>query len=693
MEKLANLNQPIEKFRNVGSAYLKKLNRLEINTLKDLFFHFPHRYEDFSNLKNICDIKIGEQVTIQGIVKEINTRRSFRKRIFITEALIQDDTGTIRAIWFNQPYLDETLSSETPVSLASKVRTSKDGLILSSPIYERLTGKELKHTKGLIPIYPETEGVSSRWLRFIIHPLLKKYINNFQEFVPETILKNNLLPEIKTALLNIHFPKNTKQAEEAKKRFAFEQLFLIQLIMQSQKQKLSQAKSTKLLPQKEYIEEFKKNLSFSFTNDQKNSLRDILEDIQKEAPMSRLLEGEVGCGKTVVAALTAFITSKNCSQTALMAPTGILAEQHFSEISNLSGKTIKIGLLTSEKSLIYENGKKEKIKPNELIKKVETSNIDILIGTHSLIQDRIKFQNLGLVIIDEQHRFGVEQRSHLCKKSKLVPHLLLMTATPIPRTLALALYGDLSISQIKELPKGRKKIETKIVPPKQRQQIYAFIKKEVKAGRQAFIICPLIDESEKIQVTAAIKEFERLQKKVFPSLKLGLLHGRMKPEEKEKIMRSFKEKGVDILVSTPVVEVGIDVPNASIMVIEGAERFGLSQLYQFKGRVGRGEHKSYCFLFSESGGKTSWSRLKVIEKAKDAFELSEKDLKIRGAGDFVGKRQSGLPDLAMASLTNVELIQNAKKEAEKILLEDPDLKNNLLLKNKIEEFKKEIFLQ
>lgn len=688
------LNQSIESLKNIGPAYLKKLQKLGIKKIKDLFFHFPHRYDDFSNLKKINEIKIDEEVTIEGKIKKISSKKTFKRRLSITEALVEDKTGLIRAVWFNQPYLVDTLSQGTLVSLAGKVKQNKDGIFLSNPAYEKVSGDELKHTRGLVPIYPETEGLSSRWLRFILYPLLKKNLNDFKEFLPENILKNKGLPEIKKAIFNIHFPPSIRKAQEAKKRFAFEELFLIQLILQKQKNKMATQKAPKLIPKIEYIEEFKKQLKFSLTNDQKKSIREILDDLQKEFPMSRLLEGEVGSGKTIVATLASFVAFKNGYQTAIMAPTGILAEQHFLEISKLlKNLEIKIGLLTSEKAVFTKKNRKQKVKAEKLIEKVKLGEINILIGTHSLIQERLSFQKLALVVIDEQHRFGIEQRARLCQQKNPIPHFLSMTATPIPRTLALAFYGDLSISQIKELPKGRKKIETKIIPPKNRNQIYKFVQKEISDGKQAFVICPLIEESEKLQVTAAKKEFEKLQKKIFPKLKLGLLHGKMKAKEKEKIMKNFKRKKIQILVSTPVIEVGIDVPNATVMIIEGADRFGLSQLYQLRGRVGRGKAKSYCFLFTESIAKTTWQRLKAIEKAKNAFELSEKDLKIRGPGDFIGKRQSGIPDLTMASLTDFDLIKEAKEEAEKLLTDDLQLKKYPLLFQKIKDFKKEVFLE
>jgi len=703
------LNRPIESFRYIGPIYLKRLHKLKIESLEDLFSHFPHRYDDFTNFKKISELKIGEEVAIRGEIKGIDTRRTFKKKMFLTEAMINDGSGIIRTVWFNQPYLSQTFKKGDKISLAGRVNFSERGIFLSNPAYEKVVqGETLKHTHGLVPVYPETEGLSSRWFRFIIYPLLEKYAQKVEEFLPEELLKKKKFPRIGKAIFQIHFPKTKKEAETAKKRFAFEKLFLIQLFFQEQKRRLRRQKAPKILPKKEYIEEFKKILPFSFTSDQKRTIREILDDLQKEVPMSRLLEGEVGSGKTIVATLSAFVTVKNGYQAAIMAPTEILAEQHFQEISKLlSSLGVKIGLLTSEK-IEFQDKKmlKEKIEEREFIEMISQGKVDVLIGTHSLIQERVKFKKLGLVVIDEQHRFGVEQRAKLCRQTTdnrqpappadgqaTIPHFLSMTATPIPRTLALALYGDLSISQIKELPKGRKKIITKIVPPARRNEIYEFLRKEVKEEKQAFVICPLIEESEKLEVAAAKKEFERLRKKVFPDFKLGLLHGQMKAKEKDKIMRAFKSKKVEVLVSTPVVEVGIDVPNATIMIIEGADRFGLSQLYQFRGRVGRGEFQSFCFLFTDSVAKKTWQRLRAIVSAENAFELSEKDLKIRGPGDFMGKRQSGIPDLTMASLTDLSLIEEVKREVEIILKKDPELKKYPLLQKKLEEFKEKVFLE
>ena len=721
--EIMKLDQELKTIQRIGPFHLERLQKLGIKTVENLLHHFPFRYDDFSNIKKINEVKIGEEATILGEVKKIATRKTFHKKMFITDAMISDETGSIKALWFNQPYMATSFKEGTHISCCGKVKNKGNTFFLSSPVCEKISpddDKNMLHTQGLVPVYSETEGLTSRWLRYIIYPLLQKYLQEFKEFLPKEILDKKNLPEIKEAIFQVHFPEERKKAKKARERLAFEELFLLQLYYQEQKRKLQKQKASKIIPKKIYIKDFKKNLPFEFTDDQKKALMEILDDMQKDSPMSRLLEGEVGSGKTIVAALCAFVAAKNDLQAAIMAPTEILAEQHFKEISKtLAGLDINIGLLTSEKSMAYDAKNKtlfkessaKKVKKTELLDLIKNSGIQILIGTHSIIEEKVKFKNLGLVVIDEQHRFGVEQRAKLSKQanSKILPHLLSMTATPIPRTLALALYGDLSISQIKQLPKGRKEIKTEIALQKNRGEIYEFLRMEIKNGRQGFVVCPLIEESEKLSrpsqktgfgfylalggIAAAEKEFEKLKTKIFPELNVGLLHGRMKQQEKEQIMKDFKNRKIDILVTTPVVEVGVDVPNASVMIIEGSDRFGLAQLYQFRGRVGRGKYKSYCFLFSASPAIKTNQRLKAIVLAKNAFELAQKDLAIRGPGDFIGTRQSGIPDLAMASLSDASLIEDVKKEVDKILKKDPELKKYPKLENKLEEFKRKVFLE
>ncbi|MCX6813649.1 MAG: ATP-dependent DNA helicase RecG, partial [Candidatus Azambacteria bacterium] len=539
---------------------------------------------------------------------------------------------------------------------------------------ENFNNDELTHTGRLIPIYPETEGLSSKWLRFIVKPLLTQLKNKIPDSLPEEISKKYDFLPFQKAIWQIHFPDSLELAEKAKKRFAFEELFELSLFVLRERMKLAKEKALAVPINIELMKEFIESLPYKLTNVQKRSSWQILKDLEKPRPMNRLLEGDVGSGKTVVAAMAALNVVKKGYQVAFMAPTEILAKQHFKTINEVLKKfDLKVGLITGKESY-YKN---EKITRRELVEKVKKNKINILIGTHALIQDTtpttkektpLQFNNLAFVIIDEQHKFGVKQRAKLCRQKEFIPHLLSMTATPIPRTLALTIYGDLDLSVIDELPKGRKKIITKIIQPKEKKTTYNFIREQVKKGRQAFVICPRIEPpaSASIEATArqaqilderalswidvkAVKqEYKKLAEEIFPDLKIGMLHGKMKVDEKEAVLKSFRNKKTDILVSTSVVEVGVDVSNASVMIIEGSEKFGLAQLHQFRGRVGRSDFQSYCFLFVDTPGIVYNRRLRTLITCDNGFELAEKDLAIRGPGDFIGQRQWGIPDLAMA---------------------------------------------
>jgi len=701
-----NLSTPIEKLARVGPAYQKRLKKLGIKTIRDLLFHFPHRYEDFSKITKISKLKLNEVVCLQGKILEIKTTRTWKKRMFLTQAIVEDKTGAIKVVWFNQPYLVKTLKPKQRVCLAGKIVLGESGIYLTNPAYEKLLKSDfnrwgLTHTGRIVPVYPETEKLSSRWLRYILKPLLISFKDKIPDPLPEIIRKTHQLLLINEAIWQIHFPDSLKLAKKAKDRFSFEELFLIQLFVLRERQKLSKEKATPILLNLETIEDFVKSLPFKLTNAQRKSSWQILKDLEKPRPMNRLLEGDVGSGKTVVATLAALNTTKAGFQVAFMAPTEILAKQHFQEISKLLKKfKLKIGLLTGKESKL----RGRKIDRKKLLEKTKKGEIDILIGTHALIQKQVKFENLALVILDEQHRFGVEQRANLLQnQDRAIPHLLSMTATPIPRTLALTIYGDLDLSLIDELPKGRKKIITKVIPPNSRKSAYNFIREEIKKGRQVFVICPRIEPSpnqreEKeilswAEAKAVKEEYEKLSESVFPDLKVAMLHGKMTPKEKEGIMKDFKNKKTDILVSTSVIEVGIDIPNATVMMIEGAERFGLSQLHQFRGRVGRANHQSFCFLFTESPAKKTRQRLKALISSEDGFKLAEKDLEIRGPGDFSGTRQWGIPDLAMSSLSNVFLVEKTRKTAKEILNEDPQLKKYPLLRERLKEFRERIHLE
>ena len=717
---MLSLLTPIEKISGIGPVFQKRLNKLGIKTARDLLFHFPHRYEDFSNLVPIEKIKINETCTIQGKILEIKTIRTWKRKMFLTQAIIEDKTGAIKIVWFNQPYLVRVLKKDDNVFLSGKAVIGEDGVYLTNPAYEK-TGPTYDvgpiHTGRLVPVYPETERLSSRWLRHILKSLLIYFKNKIPETLPEKIIKKEKLLAINKALWQIHFPDSKELAELAQERFSFEELFFIELFVLRERARLSKEKAVCLPLNLELIQKFVKSLPFHLTDAQKKSSWQILKDLERPRPMNRLLEGDVGSGKTVVATMAALNTVKNGYQVAFMAPTEILAKQHFQEVSKLlSDFKVNIGLLTGKqdqfRSLKLKNEVVE-ISRQKLLEKVLKGEINILIGTHALIQDKVKFGKLGFVILDEQHRFGVEQRAKLLKPDvktrgcrgltsgfeRPIPHLLSMTATPIPRTLALTIYGDLDLSLIDELPKGRKKIITKVVSPVKREKTYDFIREEVRKGRQVFVICPRIEPKEVrppqtwAEAKAVKEEYEKLSKNIFPDLRIGMLHGKMASKEKENIMKDFKNKKVQILVSTSVVEVGIDVPNATVMMIEGSERFGLAQLHQFRGRVGRAGFQSYCLLFTDSPAKKTHQRLKALITSEDGFALAEKDLKIRGPGDFSGTRQWGIPDLMMSSLSNVHLVEKTRQAAKEILIEDPQLKIYPGLRDRLAGFRERIHLE
>ncbi len=711
------LEMPLELLRGITPRFLKLLQKLGIKTARDLLWHFPVRYEDFSQIYKIADLEPGQHATIQGVIEDIKTRRTWRKNLTIVEAEVTDDSGTIRVVWFNQPYLADTLRPGRVANFAGKISLSDEGeLYLSHPAYELTTKeRETRHTARLVPIYSETRGLTSRGLRFLIQPILKS-AERQAEWLPEKILKENGLPEINQALALVHFPQKIEDAEAAKKRFAFEDLFLLQLYNLEQKLKLAQEKAPAIKTNIERLKGLIAQLPFELTPSQKKSLWEIIQDLEHPRPMNRLLQGDVGSGKTVVAALAAIIAAEEGQQTAFMAPTEVLAQQHFETLKGLflkiaEGNQPTLGLVTSSGAkIIYENDLGSNVTKQTLTKKLADGEVKIVIGTHALIQKSVTFKNLGLAVIDEQHRFGVKQRAALLRNTRnnqgplhaIVPHFLSMSATPIPRTLMLTVFGDLDISLITELPTGRKNIVTKIIPPAGRKTAYGFIREEISRKRQVFVICPRIEktedvelgtknnESKNLELKSVKEEYEKLSKKIFPDLRLAMLHGQMKSKEKEKVMADFRAGKIDILVSTSVIEIGVDIPNATIMMVEGADRFGLAQLYQFRGRVGRSEHQSYCFLFTDSTSESTAARLRAIIEAKNGFELAERDLKIRGPGEFLGEAQTGLPDFAMHALTDTQLVKNSRTAAAELLQTDPKLKKHPLLGMKLLAFQKEI---
>ncbi len=700
-----NLSTPIEEIPRVGPQIHKKLRRLGIKTVKDLIFHFPHRYEDFSNIIPISEIQQNQTVSTKGKILDIKNIRTFRKRMTLTQALIGDETGQIQAMWFNQPYLINTFKKGDFLFLSGKTNQKGTRKYLSSPAYEKITDmnfnhSDLTHTGRLVPVYPGTEGLSSRWLRFLIKPVLMKMRNEIKDALPKELKTKYKLPDFKTAIWQIHFPDSLKEAETAKKRFVFEELIILSLFILNERLKMRQEKAFAIPIDLKLVQEFAKNLPFQLTDDQRKASWQILKDMEKPRPMNRLLEGDVGSGKTVVSAMAALNTAKAGFQTVFMAPTEILVKQHYHTFNiALKKYRLKIGLITGKENKLQN----KKVKRKDILEKANKGKIDILIGTHALIQKEVKFGKLALVIIDEQHRFGIDQRAKLCKnqQNKTIPHLLSMTATPIPRTLTLTIYGDLDLSLIKELPKGRKKIITEIIPPLARKKAYDFIREQIKKGRQVFVICPRIEPTKSEngratnwdEVKAVKEEYEKLKKEIFPEFKIAMLHGRMKNEEKERIMKKFKNGKTDILVSTSVIEVGIDIPNATVMAIEGADKFGLAQLHQFRGRVGRGKEQSFCLLLTDFQSQTVNRRLRALIKCENGFDLAEKDLAIRGPGDLSGQRQWGVPDMTMAALKNIEMVEEARNEAKAILQNDPQMKKNPLLRNKLEEFQRRIHLE
>jgi len=675
MNKLT-LNTSVSDLYMVGEKYAQRLKKINIQTVEDFLFHFPSKHKDLSLISQISKLQAGEKTTVQGTI--VNCRNIYTKHgKKIQKAIIKDDSGQIEAVWFNQPYLTKTLKTNTKISLSGEVNYFGGKLNFTSPEYEILKKDSATiHTARIVPVYPETYGVSSKWLRSRIAPLLNKMTSLVDDWLPLSIKRKHNLINLKKALQQIHFPLNQKQLAQAKNRLAFNELFLIQLkalLRKKDWQKNKPAQVFKINTNK--IKKFIKTFPFEFTNAQSRVVEEIIKDLQKKKPMNRLLEGDVGSGKTVVAAVAIYTAFLNKTQSALMAPTEILAKQHFQTLKEIFKPfPFRISLLTSSSQQTNTNRESPDAKHH------------LYIGTHALIYDKLQPEKLGLVVIDEQHRFGVKQRAKLINKGK-APHVLTMTATPIPRTISLTIYGDLDLSILDEMPKGRKKIKTWVVPQHKRKKAYQWVKKQIKKNNtQTFVVCPLIEESDKESmkdIKAASAEFERLQK-VFSPLKLGLLHGRLKNKQKEKVIKDFQKNKTSILVSTPVVEVGIDIPNATIMLIEASERFGLAQLHQLRGRVGRAEQQSYCLLFTSKKTNQKLKRLQALQKYNSGFKLAEIDLKLRGPGQIYGTQQHGFIDLKIADFSDIDLINKTKKSAKTII---NNLEKHSSLKKRLKRYR------
>ncbi|MDP3975058.1 MAG: ATP-dependent DNA helicase RecG [Candidatus Jorgensenbacteria bacterium] len=702
-------DMPLSAIQGIAPRFLAKLERLKIRTIRDLLYHFPFRYEDYSHVYRISELQPNQDATIQGEIQDVSGRKTWHRTYYVTEALIADGEDSIRAVWWNQPYLRNTLKPGVRANFSGKVSVGENGeLYLSNPAFELTREHDTHdptHTARIVPIYPETAGLTSKGIRFLVRPLLDAA--EVEEFLPEEVLTHEGLPPLSLALRHIHFPDELADAESARKRFAFEDLFLLELANIGERARLKKERAPAIALSEKRHAELLKILPFMLTNSQTNALEEILTDLARPHPMNRLLQGDVGSGKTVVAAIAGRATAEAGYQTAFMAPTEILARQHYETLKKFwVGFEGGVALLTgSEARLFLGDGLEACMKKSELQTKIRRGNVAIVIGTHALIEKGVGFPRLALVIVDEQHRFGVEQRAALVKDGA-VPHFLSMSATPIPRTLALTLFGNLDLSLITELPKDRKAIVTKVVSPEDRLKAYAFIKEFVRRGRQVFVICPRIEKSQiehpealdprtlsMLEMKNVTEEYEKLSKKIFPDLRVTMLHGKLKAKEKAEIMKRFTEGTIDILVSTSVVEVGVDVPNATVMMVESAERFGLAQLYQFRGRVGRGAHQSFCFLFTETLSAATKKRLEAVARAKNGFELAEEDLKLRGPGEFLGTTQTGMPDLAMKALQHPTLVPKARTAAETLTAKDPSLSAHPALKKRLDAFTKAIHFE
>lgn len=664
-----SLDSPLTVLHGVGPKRAERLARLGLHTIRDVLTFLPRRYDDYSQLKSINRLEYGEDVTIIAKVSEARVHKT-RGGTRLFKATLTDGTRAVQVTWFNQPYLAKKIKPGEQIVISGRVDQYLGQPCFTSPEWEPLR-EELLHTNRIVPIYPLTEGIRAGWLRRMMKRAVTYWARRLPDYLPSSVQRAEGLLDLETAILQAHFPSSQELLRRARHRLAFDELFVLQVALLKYRREWRSEPGRPIAVREEVLRAFLDGLPYDLTEAQHGSLAQIVDDLCSAEPMTRLLQGDVGSGKTVVAAAAMVLVSAAGFQAALMAPTEILAEQHYETLSRLLRETldgtVNVALLTGSVT-----GQERE----DVYRGLADGRVDVVVGTHALIQEGVDFRELGLVVVDEQHRFGVRQREALRQKGHY-PHLLVMTATPIPRSLQLTVWGHLDVSVIDELPPGRKPIVTRLILPTERERAYAFVRSQVEKGRQAFLICPLVEESDHVDAKAAVPEVERLQQEIFPDLDVGLLHGRMIGDEKDATMSRFAQGELDLLVATSVIEVGIDVPNATVMLIEGADRFGLAQLHQFRGRVGRGEHASYCLLVADSSSEEAKERLKAVEATTDGFELARKDLEMRGPGEFLGTRQSGLCDAVLAtrlaSIADLKLVEEARSAARQFFETDPEL--------------------
>ncbi|MGC9469731.1 MAG: ATP-dependent DNA helicase RecG [Anaerolineae bacterium] len=674
------LDAPVSVMSGVGKKRSELLQRLGIEVVRDFLRFYPRRYEDYSTLKTINRLEYGERVSVLATVWEAGGRTT-HGRTYVFRAIVSDATGTMEVTWFNQRHLEGRIRPGMQLLLSGKVDEYLGRLTMNMPEWE-IVGRTDVTSARIQPVYPLTEGLTQRWMRSMMRRALTAWADRIPDALPEQLRLQHGLLSLSRALWGVHLPDSQEHLAAARRRLAFEEALYLQLGLLRQKLMWKSKEGQEIAVPVDRLEALKAALPYELTSAQRRSLQEMLEDLASGDPMNRLLQGDVGSGKTVVAALLMTLVADTGFQAAMMAPTEILAEQHYKSLSSLFAQ-----LPEPCPTLALLTGSTQGVEREEIYQGLADGTLQVVVGTHALIQEAVEFKDLALVVIDEQHRFGVEQRGMLREKG-YNPHLLVMTATPIPRSLELTIWGHVDVSILDEMPPGRQPVETRVLHPRERGRAYAFIQSQAEEGRQAFVIYPLVESSEKIDARAAVDEYERLQNEAFPTLSVGLLHGRMTADEKDEVMSKFVTRELDILVATSVVEVGIDVPNATVMLVDGAERFGLAQLHQLRGRVGRGGHKSHCLLLAESASAEATERLRAVEATSDGFVLAEKDLEMRGPGEFLGTQQSGFPELPMATFADTRLLHQVREVAAALLAKDPELEDpdHALLKRRVAGF-------